>query len=543
MTGAASTVGLVLFGALLLVHGALFIVALRFRRPHGRRLAPTAGADFPPRPLFSTTSRAGGWVLLAILAGAIVVRAIGLGEALWFDEIVTLVNQVRPPLADLLGSFESQNQHLLYTLVAKATTSLVGAEYEIQALRLPAAALGVASVWAVYRLGIRVGSETEALTAAGLLAFSYHHVWFSQNARGYTGLLLGTLLGTWLFLKILRDDGGDAPRWIGAYALTMALTAMIHLLAAAVVVAHGVVWAVAATLERGRERGWATWAPGVAVALAGTLSLQLYAPVLPQLAGTMLEPTMEGYSVAWTDPVWLLVETTRGLAEGLPGGTATLLVALLVAAVGLTSHARRDPLFTSLMVAPALVTLGVLLMTRHNLWPRLFFFSAGFGALILVRGVVASVTRLAVAGSRAGDDRAEGGRRFRAEWAARCAGVLLVAGSALTVPGAWGAKQDFAGAAALVDERSGPADTVVTVDLAAFPFLQYLKKDWETVESERNLERIEASDDTTWVVYMFPTRLEAIHPAIWRHLGEEHRVVARLGGTVRGGDLFVTAKE
>jgi uncharacterized membrane protein len=47
----------------------------------------------------------------------------------------------------------------------------------------------VASIGALYLLGRAVAGPTEALFAAALMTVAYHHVWFSQNARGYSGLL------------------------------------------------------------------------------------------------------------------------------------------------------------------------------------------------------------------------------------------------------------------------------------------------------------------------------------------------------------------
>ena len=64
---------------------------------------------------------------------------------------------------------------------------------------------GLASILALYLFGRQVTSASESLLAAALLTFSYHHVWFSQNARGYTGLLFWTLLSSWLLLRALRN--------------------------------------------------------------------------------------------------------------------------------------------------------------------------------------------------------------------------------------------------------------------------------------------------------------------------------------------------
>ena len=72
------------------------------------------------------------------------------------------------------------------------------------ALRLPAVLFGVASIAALYLFARRVTTVREALVAAALMTVSYHHIWFSQNARGYSALLFWTLVSSWLFARALR---------------------------------------------------------------------------------------------------------------------------------------------------------------------------------------------------------------------------------------------------------------------------------------------------------------------------------------------------
>src|SRR5262249_10083457 len=139
--------------------------------------------------------------------GGLVVCALGLrlydlGDGLWYDEIRTLVGYVRQPVGVIVSTFESQNQHLLYSLLARLSVAVLGES--AWSLRLPAAVFGAASIWAAYWFGRLVTGRREALLAAGLLTFSYHHVWFSQNARGYSGLLCLTLVASGLFLRLLR---------------------------------------------------------------------------------------------------------------------------------------------------------------------------------------------------------------------------------------------------------------------------------------------------------------------------------------------------
>jgi uncharacterized membrane protein len=137
--------------------------------------------------------------LLLLIGGLI--RMYRLPNGLWFDEIQTLVDYVRLPMGHILTTYNSQNQHLFYSVLAGATTGIFGES--AATLRLPAAVFGVASLAAMYFFARMVTGRIESLLATALLTFSYHHVWFSQNARGYTGLLLFTLLASGFFVRLV----------------------------------------------------------------------------------------------------------------------------------------------------------------------------------------------------------------------------------------------------------------------------------------------------------------------------------------------------
>lgn len=459
---------------------------------------------------------------LLVIAGALRLHALGTG--LWIDEIAALVRYVRLPTGRIVSVYDSQNQHILYSLLARASV-VVGGESP-WTVRLPAALFGVGSLVALYWFGRRVTDGVEALLATALMAFSYHHVWFSQNARGYTGLLMWTLLGTGLFLLILkgRRTGRGA---VLAYGAAMALATYTHASAALIVVAHGVVAGLAAFRERGAS-GAPELSPRTlwALVFAGAFSLQLHAIVLPQMWDTLLVSGGTDVAVDWTNPLWLLAESARGLMRGMPGGPVILAGAAGVTAAGLVSYARRDFRTLLLMILPAVLTVGVLVATRHNLWPRFFFFSMGFGCLLVIRGlrvvcrVIPHQERLA----------------FRVATAA-----LLVA-SASTIPEAWGPKQDFRAAREYVREHAAPDDAVVTLDLANFPYSDYLRTSWTPVENPAELSRVEGAHPRTWVLYTFPTRLAAVQPEIWERLKTSYEMVARFPGTVAGGAVVVKVR-
>lgn len=511
-------VGLMLVGAMMVVHVALFLAVRRWSvawAADGPLVEPRA-PEQSAHPLL--------WLGLLLGVGA-ALRLYDLGNGLWFDEIQTVTRYLRLPLGEILTTFDSQNQHMAYSVLARLCVLTFGES--AWAVRLPAVGFGVASLWAVYWFGTMVASRREAILAVAFLTFSYHHVWFSQNARGYTGLLFFTLVSSGLFLRLVRLEGGR--RWwdVVGYAVAGALGVYTHVTAAFVVIAHAVIWAGLAWRQRNRVTGFGRWAPGVAIVLAGTLSFQLYAIVLPQFFATLLQPTMAEFDTEWKSPVWLVGETVRGLAAGIPGGLVTVVGGMIVFGAGVVSYARERVETVLVMVLPALLLTGAVVALRHNLWPRLFLFSAGFGALFVMRGLFTGARMVLGA---------------RGEAVALVAGVILTVGSATTVPTAWNPKQDYRGALALLDEAAAEGEAVVTVDMTAIPFRDYYGRAWPVVESSDDLEAIERTHDQTWVAYAFPTRLSAVHPDIWSRLHDVYRPVAEFPGTVGGGTVIVMVK-
>jgi mannosyltransferase len=182
--------------------------------------------------------------LLGLYAVALVARLVDLNSQLWADEYLSLVRYVRLPAWDLFTHFYSNNQHPLYSLLAHATMSVFGEA--AWTLRLPAALLGAACVPALYALARRVTTRREAFLTTALLALSYHHVWFSQNGRGYTGIMLGGIVCTTLLLDGLRTP---RPRTFILYGLVAGLGAYTHLGMVFIVVGHAAAVAPVPALE------------------------------------------------------------------------------------------------------------------------------------------------------------------------------------------------------------------------------------------------------------------------------------------------------
>jgi len=476
-----------------------------------------------------------GAALAAILILAAALRAIHLDSGLWYDEIVTLVEFVRLSATEIVSTYTALNNHLLYSLLAHFSVAQFGES--AWALRLPAAALGVGSVAALWWLGRRVTDRWEALLAALLMAASYHHVWFSQNARGYTGLMMFGLISTALFLEGMRRE----RRWLWLlYAVTVALALYIHLSAVFLIAVQGLVYialfaaAQARRIDSTRFPGAAETWPLLGFALGGIMAFALFAALIPQaidsFSASVAATGKDEKVTAWTSPVWTALEIIRGFQLGF-ASIAGALAALLLLVVGGLSFLRRDPLFAWLVALPVPLILGILLALSFHIWPRYFFVLMGFAALALVRGAFAFA---AFAAPKIG----LGAGRAQPLGVALAAAVIVASLSSLSVNYAL-PKQNYAGARDYVRAQRGEGELVASTGLAVLPYQRYYAPEWDAVESLEELEALRATGLPTWLVYTFPAHLRSALPELALALERDFELQRSFPGTVGDGTLYV----
>lgn len=463
-----------------------------------------------------------GWLLLALTAIALAVRLPGLNGGLWYDEIVTLVISIRQPLVDILTRFPGNNAHPLYSVIAHLGIGLLGES--AWTVRLPAVLFGVVTIPVIYGFGRVITSRGEALVAAAVLTLSYHHVWFSQNARGYSALALWTLVSTWLVLRAREHP--TVGNQIG-YGVVGALGAYTHLTMGFVIAAH-VMAVLGRRLVGSRRSPESPWLPFLGFAIVGGLTLILYGPLLLEVRQFFAASTAAGTEVATRS--WAVGEALRGLRVGL--GTLGVAAAGLLALAGLMSYGRRDPELAFLIVAPGVLTvLGTVVMGRP-IFPRFFFFEIGFVVLVVVRGGAMALgwLRQRVPSLR---------RRGRVATDRIAVGMVLTIMVLALRPVYRFPKQDFAGALRYVDTVQAPGDVVATTGLAAFPFVEYYERDWPELRSAADVATVRAARSRVWVVYTFPAYVEAMTPEVMTFIRESCPTVRRFPGTVGGGDLIV----
>lgn len=488
------------------------------------------GALWPAGPVEGEERAPWGWLVL-LTAVAAALRGFALDQQLWYDEMAALLDSVRQPLGTILTTYNSQNQHTLYSLLARVSIILLGDHP--WTLRLPAAAFGVAAVPMLYFCARLMARQREALLAATLLGVSYHHVWFSQNGRGYTGLVFFTLLTTYFFIRGARETRPGL--WL-AYGVATALGMYTHLTMGFIAAGQGLVYLWLLATRAKQAGGWTrgALAPLGGFAVAAAITLLLYAPILSQLlTRTVGQAGAAAVRSEWTNPVWLALETLRGLGAG-GGGVAAagaIGVAGLVAVLGLASTWRAERYFVGLIVFPAIVTGAVLLALGHNLWPRFFFFAIGFAFLLLVRG--AMVWGEWAARLLDGDERA--GLR----WGTALAGLMLLASLGPLRAAYLYPKQDFLGAMAYVDAERRPGEVVLVAGLARLPYQRYYARDWAAVETREQLETARADGQGAWLLYASPIFLESRQPELWNTIQSEFTTVRVFRGTLGGGEVYV----
>jgi len=487
--------------------------------------------------------RSPGGALAAILGLALVLRLIGLGSDLWIDEAGAVTEFARYPWARLVAGYDIASNHFLNSVLIKLVVGVVGdAEW---AVRLPAVLFGVAGVWALWRLARVVASPQEAWGAALLLALSYHHIFFSQNARGYTALLFWSTLATTILIRL---RAAPTPTALLGYGASVLLAMASHAAAVFVWAGH----ALALLLAPGA--GEARRAPGLgAVAGAGVVVAVWNASLLRsvveyfvvgrrgaaagELAGLRIADFAttgrEGLGYHGVGPF------LAALASGLPRTPLVwlaLATAVPLAGLGLARYWRQSPFLAALWVAPGAVLGLSVLVLGLGVYPRFFVFLLPPFLLVLVRGVLeaARLARARLAPALPG-----------VPWQYLPAALLLgsAVGSCGLLPSYYRyPKQDFRGALAYVQAHRAPGEPVATAGLAAVGY-RYYAPHLPVVREASEIDRLCGACPGFWLIYTFPEDLRQRTPSLAVELGRRFRVVQAFPGSVGGGAVLVAKTE
>ena len=209
--------------------------------------------------------------LSAILALAAFLRFYRLGyKSLWYDEAWSITLAMKG-LAQAYRELAGQIYPPFYQILLRLWVLAFG--HTETAARSLSALMGWAAVAAVYWLARRIANQRVALIAALLLAVSPFHLEYSQEARGYSLLLLLTLLSFGSLLRWLEDG---SYRWAAVDIGSTALSFYTHPYAFLLPLAQAWIWLMHLWERREeRKRLMVSWV------ISTVLPAAAFAPMIP----------------------------------------------------------------------------------------------------------------------------------------------------------------------------------------------------------------------------------------------------------------------
>jgi hypothetical protein len=215
-------------------------------------------------------ARARGGILVflgTVVAAGAAIRFSTLGlQSYQHDEVITAMRVLDGSFGHMLHEVKvSESNPPLYYVLAWGWTRAFGSG-EVE-LRFLSALFGVLAVGVGYLLGRDLASRRVGLALAALMAFNPMLIWYSQEARSYSLLVLLCTLSLWFFVRSLKWGRGSDLAW---WALASALALCSHYFAFFAVGIEAIWLAVAL-----RSRWWVLGPALAAVAITGLALLPL----------------------------------------------------------------------------------------------------------------------------------------------------------------------------------------------------------------------------------------------------------------------------
>lgn len=480
------------------------------------------------------------WLLSGITVLALSLRLLYLNADLWLDEIATVSQHARLSPLEVIGTYFNSNNHLLNTLLVKLAITCFG-EQE-WAVRLPAVIFGTATIPAAYWIARLALSRQASLSVALFLAVSYHHIFFSQNARGYSAYICFSLLSSGALIRGLQED--RLRIWV-LYVVTMFFNFASLLISFFVFASHILVGGVALIVVS--RRGFSPIPllrrlTGVFL-ITAFLGFQLYALILPRayvMAQTVYATTpAAGFSLFSLE---FIKELIRGIFAGFGTGVILgVLPFLAIAGTGFSIVFRRQWALVVALAMPLLLTITWITINHLIVSPRFFLLALPLAFISAVQGIESFAQFIVRILGKSED-------RFSPNFAA----LLVLVGCTISlvplrhyysVP-----KQAYRASIQYLEAERKPDEIVIVIHLAELGYRYYgqrfgLKEgeDYFFVRSVQALDAVLSAQSTkrSFLVTTFPRALRLSYPDLDARIAKNWQVLRTFPATIGDGEISV----
>jgi O-antigen/teichoic acid export membrane protein len=396
---------------------------------------------------------------VVLLTGAALGLRLLVTRGLWLDEATTWYQASLPSLGIMLDDIRATDVHPpLHHVVSWFAVRAFG-DGEL-GLRLPSIAAGVALVPALYATARELWDSRTGLIVAALATAAPILVWYSQEARMYSLLLLFGVLAAWAQARALRTG---SPYALVAYGVSAAAVIYTQYFGVFLVIALQLAF-LAGALRRRRELDGSP-RPLMGVAAATLIIALLLIPLAPfaldqfaanEAAGRGFEqPSQAGGDVsetgneisayaAITNVVWALWGYHAGDTMASVGALWPLGLLLMLVLLGRGSSPSTRLVATAALLPPVLLTV---IATQKPFLFELRYALPAVPFLVLLGGrAIASWPR---------------GRRASAIAAGLATVTLLIGLADQQLNGTNPRFYDFEGALADVSDRAGAGDVLL----------------------------------------------------------------------------------
>src|SRR5271166_3688328 len=282
------------------------------------------------------------WGIVA-LGGYLRLHALS-AKSFWLDEIASVVIARMPGNSFWHWLWTDEGNMALYYVMLRPWLQIHLGEATVRLLSvLP----GIASIPVMYLLGRRLFGRGTGLLAALLLAISTCAVVYSQEVRGYSWLLLGTIVSTYFFARLI-----ERPTYAMAfaYALAAGVTFYFHYFGLLVPLAQAV---SLVAMPRARRPWKQLYVAGVVVAaFAGPVLWMIHIQPGRHLDWVHRPSLLELYHLG----VFLAAESGKGVGAVLMVVELALVVVIFRRMMAVWRGSVDRDLFPYALVASGLLT-------------------------------------------------------------------------------------------------------------------------------------------------------------------------------------------